>query len=208
MSDLLDPIAKWLPAVIRGDAEAQGLWYRREHPEAYRLCLGFLADAAEAEDVAQDAMLHLLDKLPNFDLSRPYEPWRTSVVLNLCRDRTRRVRARKRAENTAALSHSEAELADTNDSRSRFVSRPDRDAEHGELQIMLTQCLAKLTPREREVFVLRDLSQLTTERVAELLDIGESSVRSLLALARRRIRTLLDPDLVGPGTSAGEAPHV
>ena len=208
MSERPESIAELLPAVIRGEAEAQGVWYQREHPEAYRLCLGFLADAVEAEDVAQDAMLHLLDKLQDFDQSREYKPWLTSVVLNLCRDRTRRVSARKRAESSAALAHEEQMLGDSSFSRNRFVSRPDREAEHNELQQQLTGCLARLTPREREVFVLRDLSQLSTEHVAGLLDIGESSVRSLLALARRRVRTLLEPQLSDPQNPCGGVPGV
>ena len=208
MSETSESVATWLPAVLRGDAEAQDLWYRSEHPEAYRLCLGFLADATEAEDVAQDAMLHLLDKLESFDLRRDYKPWRTSVVLNLCRDRTRRTEARKRAESSAAESVTREDLAEHSSSRSRFVSRPDRDAEQNELQELLTGCLSQLTPREREVFVLRDLSQLTTNAVAELLDIGESSVRSLLALARRRVRSILGPQLADPENVRDEVPGV
>ena len=54
-------------AVLAGDALALDRWYRREHPEVWRLCVGFLADAAEAEDVAQDAMLKLHDELPRWD---------------------------------------------------------------------------------------------------------------------------------------------
>ena len=49
-------------AVIRGDAEALDTWYRREHPQVFRLALGFLARWEEAEDLGQDAMLHLLEQ--------------------------------------------------------------------------------------------------------------------------------------------------
>jgi RNA polymerase sigma-70 factor (ECF subfamily) len=205
MSDRPDSVAKLIPAVVRGDAEALDRWYRAEHAEAFRLCFGFLADRTEAEDVAQDAMLHLLDRLDRYDPRREYDPWRTSVVLNLCRDRLRRTRARQRAERSAAERVSTGDEPAT-DAPRRFTSRPDREAERGELQELLAGCLVQLTPREREVFVLRDLSQLPTERVAELLDIGASSVRSLLALARRRVRGILGPQLAEPESGSGEVP--
>ncbi len=156
-------------------------WYRAEHPVVYRLCLGFLADSTEADDLAQDAMLLLLDKLETYDPERPYDVWRTSVVLNLCRDRLRRRSSRRRAEGVV---HERAPLP-----------TPEDEAHKGEVRALLVDCLEELTPREREVFVLRDLEELPTERVAELLDIGASSVRSLLALARRRLRSLLGPRL-------------
>ena len=76
----------------------------------------FLAHRAEAEDVAQDAMLRILEKLPEFDLTRPYRPWRTTLVLNRCRDRLRRSEARRGAEEKAALARTESVLPDPGDS--------------------------------------------------------------------------------------------
>ena len=61
-----------------------------------------------------------------------------------------------------------------------------------------SQGLRSLSPRERETFVLRDLEGLATPEVARILDIGESSVRSLLSLARRRLRQLYG-ERIAPG---------
>ncbi len=181
--------AKSIAQVIRGEDEAFDRWYRREHPEVHRLCLGFLADATEADDLAQDAMLHLMDVLQHFDRTRSYSAWRTAVVLNLCRDRLRRTSARRRAESV--------EVRETSP-----LPCPEDAAERAETRAVLLRSLEALTPREREVFVLHDLEELSTERVAELCDIGASSVRSLLALARRRLRNLLGARLADsrPGT--------
>src|SRR5262245_55407878 len=89
-------------ALARGEADAIGGWFRAEHPQVYRRCAGFLADATEAEDVAQDAMLKLLDTLPRWDRRRPWRAWRNTLVLNLCRDRLRRAASRAEAEDRAA----------------------------------------------------------------------------------------------------------
>ena len=60
--------------------------------------------------------------------------------------------------------------------------------------------LRALPEREREAFVLRDLEGLETAEVARLLAIGESSVRSLLTLASRRLRSLLGERLAPEGS--------
>jgi len=184
------PTPELLRAVEAGAPEAVDAWFRAEHPEVYRLCFGFLAHAADAEDVAQEAMLHLLQKLAGRDAARSYRAWRTTLVLNRCRDRLRRGASRSTAEEGAALASSERVLPDPHDV-----------AEHAEIERTLALALRSLPEREREAFVLRDLDGLATEEVARALEIGESSVRSLVTLARRRLRELLGARLA-PGADA------
>lgn len=181
--------------VLEGSAEAVDAWFRAEHPEVYRLCFGFLADAEEAEDLAQDAMLHLMDRLEAWDGERSYRGWRNAVVLNLCRDRRRRNAARERAHARAAESRLAAE--------SGLLPDPGSEMERAEVQRVLADSLAALTPREREAFVLRDLEGIATARVAEILGVTPGTVRSLLTLGRRRLRGVLTERL--PGVAGGGA---
>jgi len=178
--------AAWIPAIRAGDAEALARWYREEHPAVWRLCLGFLAERTEADDAAQDAMLKLLDTLDRYDARRPWTVWRNSVVLNHCRDRARREQARVRAETTAAR-----------DAFPPALPHPADEAARGEIHGLVTASLRQLTPRERETFVLHDLEGGSTADVAAALAISESTVRVLLATARRRLRELLAPRLAG-----------
>ncbi len=179
--------------VLDGQAEAVDAWFRVEHPEVHRLCFGFLADAAEAEDLAQDAMVHLLDRLESWDPERSYRGWRNTVVLNLCRDRRRRTAARERAHAQAA----EARLAVEHG----VLPDPSVELERAEVQRVLRESLAALSPREREAFVLRDLEELATAEVAAMLGVSAGTVRSLLTLARRRLRRILGERL--PGVAGG-----
>jgi RNA polymerase sigma-70 factor (ECF subfamily) len=179
-----------LHAVARGEPEAIDRWFRAEHPQVYRLCAGFLADAAEAEDIAQDAMLKLLDTLPHWDRRRPWRSWRNTLVLNLCRDRLRRLASRAGAEQAAAPLCLPSALPS-----------PEEAAQAAEVRTLLQGALATLSPREREAFVLHDLEGADAAETALALGIGESSVRSLLSLARRRLRTLLGPRLAPSGGS-------
>jgi RNA polymerase sigma-70 factor (ECF subfamily) len=182
------PDAGLLREVRAGAPEAVDAWFRAEHPEVFRLCFGFLAHRDEAEDVAQEAMLHLLDRIGTWDAARPYRAWRTTLVLNRCRDRARRLEARRSAERSALAEREE-----------RVHPHPQASLESREVEELLRQGLGVLPPREREAFVLRDLEGLETAEVARVLEITESSVRSLLALARRRLREALGPILDAGG---------
>jgi RNA polymerase sigma-70 factor (ECF subfamily) len=175
-------------AVLAGSAEALDRWYRAEHPRVWRVCLGVLADRAEADDVAQDALLSMLDKLRQWDPSRPWSTWRNAVVLNLCRDRLRRRAARARAESQAADERGASELPER-------LPDPLHVASASEIAELVRAALARLTPREREAFVLVELEGAPAAEAAEALDVGESTVRSLVTLARRRLRLLLGPRL-------------
>lgn len=179
-SEAGSPAAELLRAVVAGAPEAIDAWFRAEHPVVFRLCFGFLAERADAEDVAQEAMLQLLDRLASWDSTRSYRAWRTTLVLNRCRDRVRRHGRRRAAEEGAAAGRPESILSD-----------PARNVELAEAEELLALGLRALPPREREAFVLRDLDGLETPEVARALEITESSVRSLVTLARRRLRELL-----------------
>lgn len=171
-----------LLAVAAREPRAIERWYRLEHPRVWRRCLGLVGSRADADDLAQDAMLRLHDELPRRAPDVPYAAWSARVVVNLCRDRWRRSAARTRAEDAARLARPEALLPD-----------PSETLSQSELQERVTAVLARLPDREREAFVLRELEQLTTEQVALAMQVEESTVRSLTTLARRRMRELLAP---------------
>lgn len=176
------PAARLAERLRNRDASALADWYREEHPQVFRLCLAFLANAADAEDLAQDAMLHLADRLGQWDPQRPYLPWRSQVVLNLARDWRRR----------AAAGPQRAAAPPELPSR---LPAPDSAAEQAEIRGAVQAALGALPEREREAFVLHDLQGLDAQETADAMAIGASSVRSLLTLARRRLRGLLAPRL-------------
>ncbi|MFT5051323.1 MAG: RNA polymerase sigma-70 factor (ECF subfamily) [Chlamydiales bacterium] len=179
-------------AVLAHEPDAHGRWFEHEHGAVWKLCFGFLADHDAAADVAQDAMLRLHDHLKDWDIKRPYTSWRNTVVLNMCRDRMRRTAARSVAEDRAA----EMGLPDR-------LPDPAAAACQSEVRAALQAALAGLSPREREVFVLAELEGQPVRDVASALGIGASSVRSLLTLARRRLRDILKSRVPGLCPDAG-----
>ena len=76
--------------VARGDERAFQLLSRRHLPAMLGLARRILGNAAEAEDVAQEAFLRVWTHAPRWQPLAQFRTWLTRVVVNLCLDRKRR----------------------------------------------------------------------------------------------------------------------
>lgn len=154
------------------------------HRVAYRM----LGDGAEAEDVAQEALLRLW---ASADRWRPGQAgiaaWLTRVAVNLCLDRLRRRRF-----------SSDAEVPD------RADEAPGADAamDEARLRAAALAALGDLTERHRAAIVLTYYEELPNAAAAEVLEMNLKAFESLLLRARGAMRTGLA--LRGLTTLAGE----
>ncbi len=131
----------------------------------------------DAKEVAQEALLRSFKYLGRYDASRSFRNWLFQIAANHARDRLRRKRR-------------EADMADR---AVREIAPPaSHDPKSGrrarEIRSELERCLSVLGPREREVFVLRDLEELDIKETARTLGCSSVSVRVNLSSARRKIR--------------------
>ncbi len=184
-----------LEALARGlrlGQDVLGMWYEAAYPGVLRLCRGFLGPAAAgtAEDVAQDAMLRLVDQIDRWDPARPYGGWERTVVLNVARNHLRAASRRSDHENAAATLDSMG---------SAGLPDPADAASAKEVGALVQRCLGLLSPREREAFVLVDLEGLAPKAAAEVMGVAASNVRAVLSLARRRLKEALAPHLAEGG---------
>ena len=76
--------------IARGDELAFGQLSRRHVPAMLRIARRILGNAADAEDVAQEAMLRVWTHAPRWQPLAQFRTWLTRVVVNLCLDRKRR----------------------------------------------------------------------------------------------------------------------
>jgi RNA polymerase sigma factor (sigma-70 family) len=137
-------------------------------------------DRAEAEDVAQEAMLRLWRIAPDW---RPGEAqvstWLYRVVTNLCTDRLRgRVRRRAVGLDDAP------DVVDASPGVVAGMVDQDRNA-------ALYAALDTLPARQRQAVVLRHIEGLTNPEIAQVMDIGVEAVESLTARGKRALAAAL-----------------
>jgi RNA polymerase sigma-70 factor (ECF subfamily) len=178
-----------LAAYAAGDPAAPRRMTERFAPLAYRLALRMLADAAEAEDVAQEAMIRLFKAAPGW---RPggakVTSWLYRVSANLATDRSRRRRGVPLDE--------AAELADGAPSaEARLTERARAEA--------LDRALALLPERQRLALVLRHIEGLANPEIAAIMEIGTEAVESLTARGKRALRAALAGERLALGFEDG-----
>ena len=167
----------------------------------YSIALRVLGDPADAEEVAQDALVRAYRALASYDAARittlRLRPWLAAIVVNLARNR-RRNRADR--EPAFAISvPSVAEAVDRSAAGRAGASRegdPHAAAAHAEDRRELEAALATLTPTIREAVVLRHIAGLSTTETAEALGRPEGTIKAQVhrGLAALRLRLTLPAD--------------
>jgi len=78
-----------LRASLQGDTEAWGEMISRYKDAVFGLCLGFMRNRADAEDVSHDAFIRAYLNLRRYDLERRFSTWLFTIAANLCRNKLR-----------------------------------------------------------------------------------------------------------------------
>jgi RNA polymerase sigma-70 factor (ECF subfamily) len=163
--------------IARGDEPAFRTLARRHLPAMVGLARRILGNAADAEDVAQEAMLRVWTHAPRWQPLAAFRTWLTRVVVNLCLDRKRR---------TAWVELEAAgELVDP-------APRPGDQSEADERERMLAAAIATLPARQRSAIVLTYSEGMSNAQVAEILDTSVSAVETLLVRGKQNLRRALD----------------
>jgi RNA polymerase sigma-70 factor (ECF subfamily) len=161
--------------------------YRRHYPRVVHLCRLLLADPHEAEDVAQEVFIKLLQTSQTETRAMAWEPWLTRVAVNACHDRRRSgwwkwwraPRQRADADGPSIL-----------DPPSQSPT-PEEEALSREARGCIWQAFRELPSRQQEVFVLRYLEGWSTAAVAEALGLSAGSVKQHLFRAVHRLRAAI-----------------
>jgi RNA polymerase sigma-70 factor (ECF subfamily) len=163
----------------RGDPAATRLLTERLLPRAFRHAARVLGDRAEAEDLAQEAMLRLWKAAADWRTDGTAKPatWLHKVVANLAIDRLRR-------------SGRSVELGD--DDYADATPGMETRLQDGDRMSALDRALATLPERQRQAVVLRHIEELSNPEIAEVLGLGVEAVESLTARGKRALKAALE----------------
>ncbi|MEQ9261041.1 MAG: RNA polymerase sigma factor [Roseovarius sp.] len=179
------PDAALLTLYANGDAEAARLLAARLLPRVLAHAERLLGSRAEAEDVAQEAMLRLWRIAPAWRQGEAQvSTWLYRVTANLCIDRLRRARPVPLEE--------APEIADGH-------AGPAARMQEAERATALKAALMRLPARQREAVVLRHMEELGNPEIAEIMETSVEAVESLLARGKRALAA----DLAGRRAELG-----
>jgi RNA polymerase sigma-70 factor (ECF subfamily) len=155
---------------------------RAHYERLRRLCALLLNDRQEAEEIVQDVFMKAWEAERGPEPPRNWAAWLTRVAVNGCRDRHRAgwwLRFRRRSDPAedlplAARDGSPVDAAINEETRRRISS-----------------AFARLPGRQREVFMLRYIEDLSTLEIAAVLSLSPGSVKRHLFRAIHRLRGAL-----------------
>jgi RNA polymerase sigma factor (sigma-70 family) len=150
---------------------------RRYQGRVWRLARALAIDANEAEDIAQTAFLRLFTNLTPQNPVLNLGAYLRSIVVRLCADRSER--------KIPAPAPTPLDVAADGSSLSSHVDRLLR-AER------LRELLSELTPPQRIAILLRYYEGLSTQEIAEAMDLTPKAVEGLMARARKRLEELFN----------------
>ncbi|HYW40132.1 MAG TPA: sigma-70 family RNA polymerase sigma factor [Terriglobales bacterium] len=165
----------------------------------YAAALAILRNEADAEDVAQEAVLKAFKHIRQFRAESRFSTWLIQITVNEARMRRRKAHANIMEP-----------IADRQDEEGNYTPRDFADwreipsEERNEVRQRLAEALAELGQIYREVFVLRDMQHLSIEETAKALGISTASVKTRLLRARLMLRDLLAPGLGGAWSMTGK----
>jgi RNA polymerase sigma-70 factor (ECF subfamily) len=177
---------------VHGDESAFAEIVHRYRLKILAVAQGLLHNQADAEEIAQDTFVRAHLNLSRFRGDSSLATWLHRIALNLARNRYWYF-FRRRRHATVSLdcpigSDGDATVADL-----LCADSPDpaRESSRGEFAVLVADCLQKLDTEHRRVLTLRVLQELSYDEIAVELGINPGTVKSRIARARERLRSLL-----------------
>jgi RNA polymerase sigma-70 factor (ECF subfamily) len=189
----LDGDAPELARLRAGDEAAFVALVGRHHAAMRRVARAYVPSDAVAEEVVQETWIAVLRGLKNFRGESSFRTWLFSILVNRARSVGSRERRTSPHEDPHAVDPSRFG-ADGMWSRppERWDEAIDERLDAAALSGTLDAALADLPARQREVLVLRDVEDLTSAEVSDVLGISEGNQRVLLHRGRSRLRNELE----------------
>jgi RNA polymerase sigma-70 factor (ECF subfamily) len=173
-------------AAGRGDTAAFEQLYERYGRRVYSLCLRMTRNVAEAEDLAQEALLQLFRKIGSFRGESAFSSWLHRLTVNqvLMHFRKRSVKL----ERTTEEGETPVQVVRGTENPNKM---PVLD------RISLDRALKQLPAGYRSVFVLHDVEGHDHEEIAKILGVAVGTSKSQLHKARMKLRRLLKKREIG-----------
>ena len=178
--------------VQRGDKAAFDLLVVKYQRKIFRLLSRLIRDAAEIEDVAQEAFVKAYRALPNFRGDSAFYTWLYRIAINTAKNYL--VSQGRRAPTSTQSDVEEAETFDDGD-HLRDLNTPDSMLVTKQVGDAVNRAIDQLPEDLRTAIVLREIEGLSYEEIAESMQCPIGTVRSRIFRAREAIALELRPIL-------------
>ena len=184
--------SEMIAAVLAGEIQLYHELIRPYERSVYVMALSYMKNEADAEDVSQEAFIRAFRKLESFRAESKFSTWLISITINEARTRLRR-QALVRME--PLDEHPDEDKGISPALLRDWREIPSEAVERAEVRNLIRLAVEQLPDIYRQVFLMRDVEELTINETAEALNISIPSVKVRLHRARMRLQKQLAPQL-------------
>lgn len=154
------------------------------YDKLYFFALKNVRSKEDAEDIVQEAFMKALESLGELNSSESFSGWIYSVTYNLCIDKMRGGKRVARFE-----TEDDRDNAIENSALNEPVMVPEDYMQNEETKRQIKDVIDGLRPDMRSAVILYYYDQMSIAEIAETMNLSESSVKSKLYQARKKIKT-------------------
>jgi len=166
-----------LRASLEGETEAWGEIISRYKDAVFGLCIGFLRNRADAEDITHDAFIRAYVNLRRYNVDKRFSTWIFTIAANLCRNRLRYRKNHPVGEMPIHLSGG---------------TDPARALEQEERCDRVRAALGRLPYAYRAPLVLRFYNDLAYREISEILAIPEGTVKTRIHRGKAMLKEIME----------------
>ena len=185
-----------------GDERAFVTLVERYHEPMLRLAVSFVPSRAVAEEVVQDTWLAVLRGLDGFEGRSSLRTWVFRILVNRARTTgTREQRSVPVADPEPVVDPARFDASGGwADPPEHWIEAAEGRLAAGKLADRIRAWLDELPARQRQVVILRDIEEMSSEEVCAVLAISDANQRVLLHRGRGKLRQVLETELGSRGS--------
>jgi RNA polymerase sigma-70 factor, ECF subfamily len=152
-------------------------------PFTFAVAFRILADEEEAKDIVQETMITIWKKIDKINSAESFKTWMYRIVVNKCYDQLRR---RKRKPESVIDEKA------WNIVSNKIAQDPCSGFENREIAQLISLLTEKLSPKQKAVFVLSDIEEMSGEEISLITGLSRTNVKANLHYARKRIAEMIE----------------
>jgi RNA polymerase sigma-70 factor (ECF subfamily) len=176
-----------------GDRAAFAMLVRRHQSGLFNFALRNLRERTAAEDVVQEAFVRVAQSAAEFKADARFSTWVYTIVRNLCIDQIRKNALRRHPSLDESRKSDDGDGPTLGEQTADPRGRADveRTAEGTRLKERILEAIDSLPDDQREVYLMREMSNLRFKDIADITGVPENTVKSRMRYALERLQEAL-----------------
>jgi RNA polymerase sigma-70 factor (ECF subfamily) len=174
-----------------GDRAAFTTLVRRHQGSIFNFALRHLRSQPAAEEVVQDAFVRVVQSAAEFKHEARFATWLYTIARNLCIDQIRKRTLRRHPSLDESKRADEPDGATLGEQTADSRANVERAAVGVEIRERVLAAVEDLPDDQREVFLMREVSNLPFKEIAEIIGVSENTAKSRMRYALERLQAAL-----------------